>query len=87
MGYEEIAYDVEDGLLTVTLDRPDHLNAFTVTMLHELLDAFDRADADDDVRAIVVTGRGRAFAPSTGDHLLATAVGSSPSASSIRQSP
>jgi enoyl-CoA hydratase/carnithine racemase len=43
------------------LDRPDQLNAFTVTMLHELLDAFDRADADDEVRAIVVTGRGRAF--------------------------
>jgi enoyl-CoA hydratase/carnithine racemase len=61
MGYEEISYEVEDGLLTITLDRPDQLNAFTVTMMRELLDAFDRADADDDVRAVVVTGRGRAF--------------------------
>ncbi|HEY3700835.1 MAG TPA: crotonase/enoyl-CoA hydratase family protein [Acidimicrobiales bacterium] len=61
MAYEQIAYEVEDRILTITLDRPDQLNAFTVTMLHELLDAFDRADADDEVRAIVVTGRGRAF--------------------------
>jgi enoyl-CoA hydratase/carnithine racemase len=61
MGYEQIAYELEDGLLTLTLDRPDHLNAFTVTMLRELLDAFDRADADDAVRVVVVTGRGRAF--------------------------
>ena len=61
MGYEQIAYEVEDGLLTITLDRPEHLNAFTATMLRELLDAFDRADADDEVRAVVVTGPGRAF--------------------------
>jgi enoyl-CoA hydratase/carnithine racemase len=61
MAYEQIAYELEDGLLTITLDRPEQLNAFTATMLRELLDAFDRADADDDVRAIVVTGRGRAF--------------------------
>ncbi len=59
--YEQIAYDVADGVLTVTLDRPDKLNAFTPTMFHELLDAFDRADADDEVRAVIVTGRGRAF--------------------------
>jgi enoyl-CoA hydratase/carnithine racemase len=61
MRYEQIAYEVEDRLLTITLDRPDQLNAFTATMMRELLDAFDRADADDEVRAIVVTGRGRAF--------------------------
>jgi enoyl-CoA hydratase/carnithine racemase len=61
MGYEQIAYEVEEGLLTITLDRPDHLNAFTETMLRELLDAFDRADADDAVRVVIVTGRGRAF--------------------------
>jgi enoyl-CoA hydratase/carnithine racemase len=59
--YEQIAYAVEDGILTVTLDRPDSLNAFTPRMQHELIDACDRADADDDVRAVVVTGRGRAF--------------------------
>lgn len=61
MDYTEIAYDVADGIATVTLDRPDHLNAFTGTMLRELLDVFDRIDADDAVRVAVVTGRGRAF--------------------------
>jgi enoyl-CoA hydratase/carnithine racemase len=61
MGYEQIAYEVQDRILTLTLDRPDKLNAFTATMMRELLDAFDRADADDDVRAIIVTGRGRGF--------------------------
>src|SRR5439155_22430064 len=60
MDYEHIRYRVEDGLLTLTLDRPDKLNAFTPRMMHELLDAFDRADADDDVRAVIVTGAGRA---------------------------
>jgi enoyl-CoA hydratase/carnithine racemase len=61
MNYEEIRYSVADGVLTVTLDRPDRLNAFTRTMQSELIDAFDRADDDDDVRAVVVTGAGRAF--------------------------
>ena len=51
----------EDGILTVTLDRPDQLNAFTVTMAEELVDTFEHASADDDVAAVVVTGRGRAF--------------------------
>ena len=51
----------EDGILTVTLDRPDQLNAFTVTMAEELVDTFGHASADDDVAAVVVTGRGRAF--------------------------
>ncbi|QGG95783.1 crotonase/enoyl-CoA hydratase family protein [Actinomarinicola tropica] len=59
--YEQIAYEVEDAVLTITLDRPDRLNAFTSRMMFELIDAFDRADADDDVRAIIVTGRGRGF--------------------------
>jgi enoyl-CoA hydratase/carnithine racemase len=61
MDYKEIAYEVEDRILTITLDRPDRLNAFTGTMMSELIDAFDRADADDEVRAIIVTGRGRGF--------------------------
>jgi len=61
MTYEQIAYDVEDGLLTITLHRPDKLNAFTTRMMQELLDAFDRADADDGVRVVIVTGSGRAF--------------------------
>jgi enoyl-CoA hydratase/carnithine racemase len=59
--YEQLAYEVDDGILTITLDRPDQLNAFTGRMMHELLDAFDRSDADDDVRVVVVTGRGRGF--------------------------
>jgi enoyl-CoA hydratase/carnithine racemase len=61
MDYEQIAYEVEGPVLTITLDRPDKLNAFTGRMMRELLDAFDRADADDEVRAVIVTGRGRAF--------------------------
>ncbi len=61
MDYEQIRYEVEDGILTLTLNRPDKLNAFTVTMLREMLDAFDRADADDAVRAIIITGAGRAY--------------------------
>jgi len=59
--YEQIGYEVTDGVLTITLDRPEALNAFTRQMMGELIDAFDRADADDDVRAVVITGRGRAF--------------------------
>ena len=61
MAFEEIRYDVGDHVLTITLDRPDRLNAFTPTMGRELIEAFDRADADDDVRAIIVTGAGRGF--------------------------
>ena len=61
MAYETIKYEVADRILTITLNRPDKLNAFTAKMMYELIDAFDQADADDDVRAIVVTGAGRAF--------------------------
>ena len=59
--YETLDYSVDDGILTLTLDRPEHLNAFTVTMANELIAAYDRAGRDDEVAAIVVTGRGRAF--------------------------
>ena len=61
MKYEEILYDVKDRILTITLNRPDRLNAFTMKMMTELIDAFSRADADDDVRAVIVTGAGRGF--------------------------
>src|SRR4051794_28674652 len=61
MEFEEIRYEVADGVLQLTLNRPDRLNAFTGTMGHELIEAFDRADADDDVRAVIVTGEGRGF--------------------------
>ena len=59
--FSEIRYEVEDGVCTVTLNRPDRLNAVTTTMLRELGQAWDRADADDAVRAVIVTGAGRAF--------------------------
>ena len=61
MPFEQIRYDVDDGVLTITLNRPDRLNAFTPTMGRELIEAFDAADADDDVRAMIVTGEGRGF--------------------------
>ncbi len=60
-GYETIRYEVDEGILTITLNRPDRLNAFTGQMLTELLDAFDRSDADDGIRVVIVTGAGRAF--------------------------
>lgn len=59
--FTEIRYEVADGIATVTLDRPDRLNAFTATMGTELIGACDAADADDDVRVVLVTGAGRGF--------------------------
>nr|WP_243758081.1 crotonase/enoyl-CoA hydratase family protein [Allobranchiibius sp. GilTou38] len=59
--YETIRYEVADSIATVTLDRPDALNAFTVTMANELIDVFGRAGRDDEARAVIVTGAGRAF--------------------------
>src|SRR3954449_9930631 len=61
MDFEQIRYEVADGVLTITLNRPERLNAFTEVMRDELIEAFDRADADDEVRAVVVTGAGRGF--------------------------
>lgn len=61
MEYEQILYETRDNILTLTLNRPDRLNAFNATMRAELIDAFDRANADDEIRAIIVTGAGRAF--------------------------
>jgi enoyl-CoA hydratase/carnithine racemase len=61
MPYNTLRYEVEDHILTLTLDRPEHLNAFTVEMAQELIDAFDRASNDDKVRVVVVTGEGKAF--------------------------
>ena len=61
MAFETLLYDVADGVATLTLNRPDRLNAVTSTSIRELVEAFDRADADDGVRAVIVTGAGRAF--------------------------
>jgi len=59
--YETLLYEIEDKILTITLNRPDKLNAFNNTMRNEIIDAIDHADADDDVRAIIFTGAGRAY--------------------------
>jgi enoyl-CoA hydratase/carnithine racemase len=61
MEYETIRYDLTDGIATLTLHRPEILNAFNVPMMREMMAVFDRIDADDAVRAVIVTGAGRAF--------------------------
>jgi enoyl-CoA hydratase/carnithine racemase len=59
--FTQILYDVSDHIATITLHRPEQLNAFTGKMMNEIIDAFDLVDADDEVRAVIVTGAGRAF--------------------------
>ena len=61
MNYSTILYDLEDSVLLITLNRPEILNAFNRDMMAEIIDALDKADADDNVRAIIVTGAGRGF--------------------------
>jgi enoyl-CoA hydratase/carnithine racemase len=61
MAFEQILTELDEGILTITLNRPERLNAWTATMGRELIEAFDQADADDDVRAIVMTGAGRGY--------------------------
>ncbi len=61
MEFECILYEVKDKVLTITLNRPDRLNAYTGQMQSNLIEAFDRAGKDDDIRAIIVTGAGRGF--------------------------
>jgi len=59
--FSQIEYSVSEQIATITLNRPEKLNVFTIKMLHEIVGAFDKSDADDDVRAVIVTGSGRAF--------------------------
>ena len=61
MAYETLLTSLDAGVLTVTLDRPDRLNAFTGTMMTELLEAFDEIDSNDEIRVVIVTGAGRGF--------------------------
>src|SRR6187200_888903 len=61
MSFTEILYEVDGPAAIITLNRPERLNAFTGTMQQELVEAFDMADADDAVRAVIVTGAGRGF--------------------------
>lgn len=59
--FETLLYSVEDGIGTITLHRPDRMNAFTIPMMNDLIAAFEATDADDEVKAVIVTGAGRAF--------------------------
>jgi enoyl-CoA hydratase/carnithine racemase len=61
MEFEQIRTELDDRVLTITLNRPERLNAWTPTLMRELIEAFDRSDADDEVRAVVITGAGRGF--------------------------
>jgi enoyl-CoA hydratase/carnithine racemase len=61
MEFQEIIYDLTDGIATITLNRPDKLNAFTGRMMHEVIAALDMTDADDNVKVVIFTGAGRAF--------------------------
>jgi enoyl-CoA hydratase/carnithine racemase len=61
MNFEQITYQVEDRILTITLNRPERMNACNARTYEELIAAFDLADADDEVKAIIVTGAGKAF--------------------------
>ena len=61
MELQDTSLDISDGIATVTLNRPDKLNAFTGRMMNEMIDIFDRTDADDDVKAVIITGAGRGF--------------------------
>lgn len=77
MAYEQILYEVADRVATITLNRPERLNAFTHPMADEIIAAFDAADADDEVRVVVVTGAGRGFC--AGADLAGTDGGTAPS--------
>jgi enoyl-CoA hydratase/carnithine racemase len=59
--YETLRVEIAHGVATITLNRPERMNAFNVRMMHEIIEAFDRTDADDEVRAVIVTGAGKAF--------------------------
>ena len=61
MAYETILTDISESIFTLTINRPDKLNALNTLMIREFIDAIEAADADDAVRAIIVTGAGRAF--------------------------
>ena len=77
--YSQILFDVAEGVATITLHRPDKMNAFTGTMMQEMRDALDRTDGDDAVRAVIITGHGtRAFCagadltPDDGKHVFSS---------------
>ena len=61
MAYEAILTDLEDGVFTITLNRPERLNAYNNRMFHDLMAAFDESDANDEIRCVIITGAGRGF--------------------------
>lgn len=61
MDFQDIAYEVSEGIATITLHRPDKMNAFTGRMMHEIISALDMTDADDNVKVVIFTGTGRAY--------------------------
>jgi enoyl-CoA hydratase/carnithine racemase len=61
MEFEQIKYEIEDRIATITLNQPDKLNAISGIMINDMIKAFDMADADDDVRVVIMTGAGRGF--------------------------
>jgi enoyl-CoA hydratase/carnithine racemase len=61
MSFETLLLDIEDGIATITLNRPDKMNSFTTQMMLDMIAAFDETDANDAVKAVIVTGAGRAF--------------------------
>jgi len=61
MEFQDILYEVSEGIATITLNRPDKLNAFTGRMMYEIISALDITDADDDVKVVIFTGAGRAY--------------------------
>ena len=61
MSFETLLLDIEDGIATITLNRPDKMNAFTTQMMLDMIAAFDETDSNDAVKAVIVTGSGRAF--------------------------
>jgi enoyl-CoA hydratase/carnithine racemase len=67
MDFQDIAYDVSEGIATITLHRPDKMNAFTGRMMHEIISALDMTDADDNVKVVIFTGSGRAYCASGGE--------------------
>ena len=92
MTYATIRYEVEsDGVLVLTLNRPDRMNAFTVEMCNELIDAYNRASSDDAVRVIVVTGAGKAFCAgmdlSTGGNVFGLDATQQPTLEDLRERP
>ena len=94
MDYTDISTELEDNILTITLNRPDRLNAFTLRMKDEMVHALDEADRNDEVRAVIVTGAGKVFCagmemqPEGGEHLFGydDAEGMDPPLETIRDS-